>query len=99
MVYNSGIKITMACPEQPLIFVNNLFIIDYLESTSATSPVNLSASGDVNLIQIINCNNIDNGCISSNISTYGGCNSPYKVQRQLTTGRERKRVVRSAPNG
>lgn len=78
---------------------NCCFIQDYLESTSATSPVNLSASGDVNLIQIINCNNIDNGCISSNISNFGGCNSPYKVQRQLTTGRERKRVVRSAPNG
>lgn len=66
-----------------------------LDSPSATSPVNLSAN-DMNLIQIINTNNIENGSI--NLSTLGGSNSPYKVQRQITP-RERKRVLRAAPNG
>lgn len=35
----------------------------------------------------------------TSISTYGGCNSPYKIQRQQTSVRERKRIMRSAPNG
>lgn len=75
-------------------------IADYMDSPTAASPVNLSASaGDVNLIQIINSNNLDNSSIANNLSAFGGKNSPYKLQRQLPTGRERKRVVRSAPNG
>lgn len=36
---------------------------------------------------------------ASNISTFGGCSSPYKIQRQQTNVRERKRIMRSAPNG
>lgn len=36
---------------------------------------------------------------AANISTFGGCNSPYKIQRQQTNVRERKRIMRSAPNG
>lgn len=36
---------------------------------------------------------------ATNLSTYGGCNSPYKNQRQQTNVRERKRMMRSAPNG
>lgn len=36
---------------------------------------------------------------ATNLSTYGGCNSPYKTQRQQTNVRERKRMMRSAPNG
>lgn len=35
----------------------------------------------------------------TSISTFGGCNSPYKIQRQQTSVRERKRIMRSAPNG
>lgn len=74
-----------------------ILILDLLDSPSATSPVNLSAN-DINLIQIINTSNIENGSIISNLSTLGGSSSPYKVQRQITP-RERKRVLRAAPNG
>lgn len=79
-----------------------LRILDYLDSSSATSPVNLSgsASNDISFIQIINGVSMDNGCISPNLSTFGGSNSPYKIQKQLTTtNRDRKRIIRSAPNG
>lgn len=58
---------------------------------------NLNES-DMNLIQIMNGNNIENG-LSPNLSSFGGCNSPYKMQRQTASGRERKRVLRTAPNG
>lgn len=36
---------------------------------------------------------------TTNISTFTGCNPPYKVQRQQANIRERKRMLRSAPNG
>lgn len=36
---------------------------------------------------------------ATNLSTYGGCSSPYKNPRQQTNVRERKRMMRSAPNG
>lgn len=69
-------------------------------STSTSSPVNLSTATptDGNMIQnITNCSGNNGG--PSNISTFGGNNSPYKIQRQQAPARERKRVVRSAPNG
>lgn len=69
-------------------------------STSTHSPVNLSASAnDVNMIQNLAATN--NGSVGPpNLSSYGGCNSPYKMQRHhQAASRERKRVVRSAPNG
>lgn len=53
---------------------------------------------DINLIQMMNGNNMESG-LSPNLSSFGGCNSPYKMQRQSTAGRERKRVLRTAPNG
>lgn len=71
-------------------------------STSTQSPVNLSASAsDMNIIQNMNAPNNGNVGPANNMSTFGGHNSPYKMQRQHQTAanRERKRVVRSAPNG
>lgn len=81
--------------------VNNLDFMDS-PSTSTQSPVNLSASAnDINIIQNLNAPNNGNVGPSNNLSSFGGHNSPYKMQRQHQTAaaRERKRVVRSAPNG
>lgn len=72
-------------------------ISDYMDAPSDISPVNLSAntSNDVNFIQIT-----DKSCISSNLATLGACNiSPFKINKQVASGKERKRAVRSAPNG
>lgn len=80
--------------------IHLIFATDYMDSpsTSTLSPVNLSTapSNDGNLIS--NASTSTAG--PSNLSTFGGCNSPYKIQRQQQPAtRERKRVVRSAPNG
>lgn len=77
-------------------------------STSTSSPVNLSASAnnDANVL-IQNLNNAGSSNAlggANNLSSFGGCDSPYKIQRQThqtsaANSRERKRIVRSAPNG
>lgn len=84
-----------------LIIYNGLFVLFDIITTlgflEAPLGANLNES-DISLIQIINGNNMESG-MSPNLSSFGGCNSPYKMQRQVASGRERKRVLRTAPNG
>lgn len=67
-----------------------------MDSQSEAAPINLSGStsGDVNYIQII-----DKGCITSNLSTFSVGNPSYKNNKPVSSGKEKKRTVRSAPNG
>lgn len=90
------------------IFKRKISFEDYdSPSTSTSSPVNLSAGASHTSQSVTNTNgnNTGGGSGQSSLSTFGGCNSPYKIQRQqqtpqqTSTGRERKRIIRSAPNG
>ena len=67
--------------------------------TNASTTTTSTTTPQLSCVNGLNNNNNNNNNLSASTTTATPYGSPYKIQRQQANIRERKRMLRSAPNG